>query len=367
MRIERVEFWTVEMPLTQPYAIAYESVRGAVNVFLRLETADGIVGFGCAAPDAAVTGESPESVVAQFRDVVEPALRGEDALLRTRLLEALGTPLGTDPSALAAVDMALHDLLGKRANLPLWQLLGGCRDRIVTSVTIGIRPVEDAVAEARRRVREGFRALKIKGGRSADEDVERVFRIREAVGRDVELRFDANQGYSVEESARFVERTRGAGLELLEQPTPRGKPAQLGEVCQMTRIPVMADESLMGLRDAFRIATVGLADMVNVKLMKVGGIAQALHVNSVARAAGLEVMVGCMDESALSIAAGLHLALSRANVLYADLDGHLDLVGDPAAGAVVLEDGELRPTGAPGLGLDPVGADAVSPRSPSRD
>jgi L-alanine-DL-glutamate epimerase-like enolase superfamily enzyme len=249
--------------------------------------------------------------------------------------------------------MALHDLVGKKAGLPLWRLLGGYRERIATSVTIGILPVEDAVREARRRVGQGFRVLKIKGGRSLEEDVERVFAVRAAAGEAVELRFDANQGYTVEQAAAFVERTRAARLELIEQPTPRGEPDQLARVSGMVSIPVMADESLMGVVDAFRIAADGLADMVNVKLMKVGGIAQALHVNSVAKAARLEVMVGCMDESALSIAAGLHFALSRANVQYADLDGHLDLAGDPAAGAVRLVDGELFPTGAPGLGFDP--------------
>jgi L-alanine-DL-glutamate epimerase-like enolase superfamily enzyme len=353
MRVTAVDFWPVEMPLVEPYSIAYETVGGAKNVFLRVETEDGVLGWGCAAPDRAVTGETPESVGARFRDVVEPVLHGADALARVRLLETLGEPLREDRAALAAVDMALHDILGKRAGLPLWQLLGGFRSRIPTSVTIGIVSVGRAVEQARRRVREGFQALKIKGGKCLEEDVERVFRIREAVGSGVQLRFDANQGYSVHESARFVEQTRDVGLELLEQPTPRGKPSQLGEVSQMTRVPVMADECLMGLRDAFRIASVGLADMVNVKLMKVGGIAQALHVNSVAKAAGLEVMVGCMDESAYSIAAGLHFALSRANVLYADLDGHLDLQNDPAAGAVIVENGELRPTGAPGIGFDP--------------
>ena len=350
MKITRVEAWIVEMPLRSPYTIAYETVEQAANVMLRLHTGGPHTGLGCAAPDDHVTGERPDQVLAALTDVVGPALRGADPLRRMRLLHRLHKPLAGQPSALAAVDMALHDLVAKAADQPLFKLLGGFRDRIRTSVTIGILPAQQTVEQALELRRHGFSALKLKGGLDADEDAERVLLVREALGPSVELRFDANQGYTVEQAVRFVELTRGACLELLEQPTPKGLPELLGRVARRVPVPVMADESLLGLRDAFRIAHRGLADMVNIKLMKVGGIDEALAVNSVARAAELEVMVGCMDECALAISAGLHFALARPNVAYADLDGHLDLVDDPTAGAVVLRRGTLFPSPEPGLG-----------------
>jgi len=352
VRVRAVECWAVHLRLREPYSIAYETIASATNVLLRLETSSGIAGFGCAAPDPAVTGETPETVLSVLREIAEPRLRGSDPLRRARILADLQAPLSEHPSARAAVDLALHDLLGKIAGQPLWVLLGGYRDRMRTSVTIGILPPDETVARARRLVAEGFRCLKLKGGRDSEEDVARVLRVRDAVGEKIELRFDANQGYSVEQSIHFVERTRTARLELLEQPTPKGEPDLLGRVTDAVPLPVMADESLLSLRDAFRIARRDLADMVNVKLMKVGGIAEALAVNSVARSARLEVMVGCMDECALAIAGGLHFALARPNVVYADLDGHLDLLDDPTAGSVILREGVLFPTRAPGLGCE---------------
>lgn len=353
MKIITIEAWEVKMKLKEPYTIAYETISSADNVFLRIETDKGITGYGCAAPDLQVTGETPQSVLTAAEDIIKPLINRSDPLRTAFLLERLKKPLKSQSSALAMVDMALHDILGKAAGLPVYKLMGGFRTSMKTSITIGIMPVKETVQKAVEFVQKGFKSLKIKGGSDVESDIERIIKVREKVGEKIEIRFDANQGYTVEQSLKFCESTRVAKLELLEQPTPRGKPDLLSRVTKGVSIPVMADESLMGLVDAFRLARRDLVDMVNIKLMKCGGISVALHINGVARAANLEVMVGCMDEAALSIAAGLHFALARPNVMYADLDGHLDLIDDPSDGTVILKNGILYPSSDPGLGFQP--------------
>ena len=350
MRITRLHSWIVEFTLREPYTIAYETISKVQNVFLRIETNSGVMGYGCAAPDLEITGETGESVMRITEELVAPALKGADPLRSARQLAKLTQLVHTAPSALAMLDMALHDILGKVAGKPLFLLLGGYRDRIKTSITIGIMPVDEALARAREYVARGFTSLKIKGGSDVEADIERVLRIREDVGDKIELRFDANQGYSAEQTLSFVRGVKRAKLEVIEQPVGKDKLSQMHYVTKHVPIPVMADESLMNLVDAFKLARRDLVDMINIKLMKVGGIAEALQINAVAKSAGLEVMVGCMDEAGLSIAAGLHFALSRPNVLYADLDGHLDLIDDPTGDAVVLKNGILYPTDKPGLG-----------------
>ncbi len=353
MRISRVEAWSVEMGLEEPYTIAYETVTGVRNVFVRLETSTGLSGFGCAAPDLHITGETADGVLATFTGTVEPVLKGSDPLRPALRLETLKQAIGRQPSVLAAIDMALWDLVGRQASLPVWRLLGGYRDRMRTSMTIGIMPLAETVAQARRWVGGGFRILKLKGGTDVEGDIARVMAVREAVGAKIELRFDANQGYTVEQSLHFVRATRRAHLVVIEQPTPRGEPHLLGRVTSGAAIPVMADESLTTLRDAYRLVRRELVDMVNVKIMKVGGIGEALQINAVAKAANVQVMVGCLDEAALGIAAGLHFALARPNVIYADLDGHIGLTGDPSAAVITIKDGVLFPSDKPGFGYTP--------------
>lgn len=343
MRITRVDVWAVKLRLAEPYTVAYESIDEAVNIFVRIETNKKLIGLGSVNPDASVCGETPESVLAALKGPARDALVNADPRFITRLRERIKRPLSAAPGARAGIDMALYDLLGRIAGIPVYQLLGAYRDRIATSITIGILNETETVKRAQDFVAQGFRALKLKGGLDVEGDIVRVLAVRAAVGGKIALRFDANQGYDVEKSLHFIDAIRAAKVELVEQPTPRHALDDLARITAQAPLPIMADESLMGLRDAFRIARHGLADMINVKLMKCGGIGPAMEIASVARAARLDVMVGCMDESALGIAAALHFALAHPAVKYADLDGHIDLLDDPAAGAVTLTKGMLSP------------------------
>ena len=338
------------MPLSVPYTIAYETVSHATNIILKLVTDSGITGLGCSAPDPTVTGETPEDVISALENVIIGMLKGQSPFQIARITHDLKQLMPKASSALAMVDMALYDIMARKADLPLYQMLGGFRHHIHTSITIGIVSLAETLEQAKKHLRNGFSIIKLKGGLDLYEDIEKVLKLREKLGKDFLLRFDANQGYSFEQSVEFINSIKSANLEIIEQPTCRKKDERLGQVTQAVSVPVMADESIKTLQDAFRLASNGLIDMLNIKLMKVGGIFEAQHINSVAKAAGMEVMVGCLDESALGISAGLHFALSRANIEYADLDGHLDLLKDPFSELFNLKNGILYPTDAPGLG-----------------
>ena len=350
MEINKIQCLVRTLRLREPYSTSYESVERFDNIFMNISTIDGYHGWGVAAPVKSITGESSQDVQESFNNTIEPFLKGEDVFRYAFILEFLKKELPDKPAALAMVDMALHDIMSQKAGIPLYKFLGSFRKSILTSITIGIMPIRTSLAYAKSHVKRGFKILKIKGGKNVSEDIEKINKIRETVGKQIKLRFDANQGYSVEDSLKFIKDTQDAGIELLEQPTPKVQLDQLAQVTRKTSVPVMADESLLSLKDAFRLSKGQSTDLINIKLMKTGGILEGMHVNSVAKAAGIKAMVGCMDESALGIAAGLHLALSRPNIKYADLDGHLDIIDDPFEGLLRIQDGEMIPPESIGLG-----------------
>jgi len=349
MKITSVSYERLDLMLSTPYTIAYETIEKSTNFILKIETDISITGYGCAAPDITVTGETPSQVEEIIKNSIVPFLKGKNPFTYASILEKLTNLIIGKSSAIAMVDMALHDLISRKAGVPLYQFLGGFRNSIPTSITIGILPVNETILQAIEFVKQGFYILKIKGGLNLEEDIEKMILVREKFPK-ITLRFDGNQGYSVADSITFINRTRKVEIQIFEQPTKIGQEEKLGQVTSQVHIPVMADESIKTLKDTFRLAQNEHIDMVNIKLMKVGGILEGMHINSVAKSAHLEAMVGCIDECALGISAGLHFALSRSNIQYADLDGHLEMINDPFTNLFTLKKGVLYPSENPGLG-----------------
>jgi L-Ala-D/L-Glu epimerase len=347
MRIVDLSVFRRDFKLSNPSIVAYEAIEVAPNVIVRIECDDGLVGWGNAAPDEHVTGETAASTEQTIKEIFQPILIGADALRIEMLWARLRELAPHQPTALAAVDIALYDLLGQAAGLPLYRLLGGARREIVTSVTLSIEDTATSVARAREFQARGFRALKIKCGLYVAADIARVQAIRAAVGSEMRLSLDANQGYDIEQTLRVVAALQSCDIAFIEQPVAAADLNGLREICRRALLPVMADESVIGANDVLLTP----APLVNLKLMKTGGITGALKANAVAEARGIGVMIGCMDESLISMAAATHLALALNNVVYADLDGHLDIVDDVATSGVILQTGTLSVHERPGLGV----------------
>ncbi|MEO8431299.1 MAG: dipeptide epimerase [Acidobacteriota bacterium] len=351
MRITGVEVRPEHLPLSRPYRIAGRTTDAVEAFLLVLRTDTGATGLGAASPEASITGETSEAC----RVALEPAslswLEGGDVRRLGALCEKARGRMASTPGALAAVDMALHDLFARDLGVPLASALGRVHEQFPTSVTIGIQEFREALGLAEELVGAGFTILKIKTGESLDRDVELVARLSERFGSSVRLRCDANVGYSAAEAVSFLERTAELGVEFLEQPVPAGGDGLRG-IPERWRSAIAADESLLDEADALALAASPRAcGVFNIKLMKCGGIRPALRIAAIADAARIDVMWGCMDESVIGIAAALHAALAAPATRYLDLDGSFDLARDLAEGGFVLQDGAMSDNGQPGLGV----------------
>jgi len=352
MKIIRAEAIPVELKLKEPFAIANETIEVADNIFIRLETDQGIVGWGCSTPDM-VTSETKETVLKSF-EVAKRHVIGCDPTRINLVHYALENDLQGNSSLKASVNMAMYDIIGKMAGMPLFRLLGGYREKIETSVTIGLNPTDLMIEKAKQIVSDGFKIIKIKCGINVEKDIETILAIREAVGSTIKLRLDANEGYSVEEALRMIKaiEEKGADIEMLEQPTKASHLYSLKEVTHQSPVPIMADETALTLRDSVKLLKHEIADMINIKLMKIGGLTNAIKANVLAELAGVPIMVGCMNESMAAMSAGVHFACAFRNVQYADLDSALDFVNDVAKGGARYEKGFVIPSEKPGLGVD---------------
>jgi L-alanine-DL-glutamate epimerase-like enolase superfamily enzyme len=319
MGIERIEVYSVTLKYYEPFRIAPSVSGESRNVVVRILTDYGVEGWGEASPSKRVTGETRETVSLVISRIA-PRLIGMCPLRVEQNMEIMDQTLEGNSAAKAALDMALHDILGKTAGKPLFMLLGGYRTEVLTDITLSVKPPREMAADAVKAVKQGFKALKIKVGVNPVEDVERVKMVREAVGEDVEIRIDANEGWSPEQAVEVLNRVERFNIQFVEQPVPAKDVEGLAMVRKNSSIPVMADESVHSPSDALRLIEEEAVDLINIKLMKSGGILKARKIASVAEAAGIPCMVGCMGESEIGVAAGTHLAAGLRNIIYADLD-----------------------------------------------
>lgn len=319
--------------------------------FVRLRTEEGVVGYGEGCPFPPVTAETQGSAVVMARALGE-ILRGRDPFSVAHIAADMETFAPHNPSSKAALEMALWDICGKLAGRPVCDLLGRYRDSFETDKTVFLQPPEAMARAAADAVRDKFAVIKVKVGESPELDVARLRAIRDAVGPSVKIRVDANQGWTPAEAVKCLRGIEQYQIEFAEQPVVSWDWPGMKFVRDAAPMPVMADESVHAAHDAIEGIRRDAMDMINIKLMKSGGILAGSAIATVAGAANLKCMVGCMMETRLALTAAAHLVCARESILYADLDAALFLAEDPIIGGMDLTDGIVTLPRAPGLGLD---------------
>lgn len=332
----------LDLPLTEPFAIATGAQHVAHNVLVRLTLADGTVGLGEAAPFTAVSGETQAGSLAALRSVRERLL-GRDARAWRSIAAWLAVELAEEPSARCGLEMALLDALARHHRVPLWVFFGGAGTELDIDMTITAGDRAHAVASAHAILARGITTLKVKvGAQSPELDVERLVAVR-AVAPQARLFADANGGYSLAQARTFLAGLERAGvpLALFEQPVPAEDLAGMAELTRTSRVPIYADESARSAQDVLQLIRERAAHGINIKLMKCG-LVESLTLWHLARAAGLELMVGAMVESVLAVSCSAHFAAGLGGFHYADLDTPLFISKHPFRGGYQQEGARLR-------------------------
>jgi len=350
-KIKDIAVWSTDLGNTKPYTIAFKTVDEVRNAFVEITLDNGVTGIGAGNPSEYVVGENLDQCLEALQEV--DFLIGRDIRELNQLTFEVWQKLPANPSARAALDIALYDAFTKFLGVPLVKYLGQKVTRMLTSNTIGIKNVKDTLDEAQEYIKRGFQVLKVKLGKDFDEDIERMMKLREKFGNGIVIRIDANQGYTPEQTIQFYGRMYDMNIELIEQPLPAAAVAEMKELPREVRKVIAADESLITPADALElIKPPKAAGIFNIKLMKCGGISQALKIADIALHEEIDLFWGCNDESIVSITAALHAAFSCANTKYIDLDGSLDLARDVVKGGFILKDGYMYCSDKPGLGVE---------------
>jgi L-Ala-D/L-Glu epimerase len=356
MIITGIHTGLLSIPLLKPFKTALRTVECLSTIVIEVSTDTGATGLGEAPPTGAITGDSMGSIRGAIHEFIAPKLVGKRIEDLENTLGALEKSCVKNTSAKAAVDIAVHDLFGKYYNIPLYRLFGGAKNRIETDLTISLNSPVEMAADSREAIGRGFRILKIKLGLDPDLDIRRIKAVREAVGEDVVIRLDANQGWSARDAIRIMREIEDASLrvELVEQPVPAHDFEGLKKVKESIATPVLADESVFSPEDAARIIAMNAADFLNIKLMKTGGLRAAQRICALAETNAVECFIGCMMESKLSVTAAAHLACGKSIITRCDLDSASLCAKDPVIGGAALDGPWLTLSDEPGLGIERV-------------
>lgn len=353
MRITEIQVEPLNLTLQTALTVAYGSYPVLNYALLKISTSDGLLGLGEASPDPEVTGETQVIVIEALRQAI-PLIIDRDPFEIESILDTCHAHIPFAPAALAAIDMALYDLQGQALGLPVYQLLGGkARSTIPLYPVIPLDEPLVMAAMSENFVGMGADTLKVKLGSSPDLDLLRLREIHSAVGASVKLRLDINQGWRDAPTALEVIRQLDQfTIEWIEQPVAADDLDGLAAVAAATDLPIMADESCLTPADAFKIACRNAADLLNIKLMKCGGLRQAAKILAIAEAAGLACILGSMGESSIGSAAGLHFVTANPSILACELIGPLFITNDPASGYLVdMQTLQAIPSSLPGLGV----------------
>jgi len=353
MKITDIQIETVNIPLVTPFKTALRTVTQIENVMVRVKTDSSLIGYGGAAPTAAITGETLASIggaIEHIRDHLVGMVVEDTELIFQRLNSCL---VGNS-SAKAAIDMAIYDLLAKAMDVPLYRLFGGKAHVIETDKTVSIDTPEKMMAESQENIKKGFRILKIKVGGDPELDILRLQAVQDAIGTDVKIRIDANQGWSAKDAVLVGKEleARKLNIEMMEQPVAARDFEGLRYVRDHLSIPVFADESVFSPQDALKLVSMKAVDGINIKLMKCGGIYNALKIAAIAESAGVPCMVGSMMESHLSVSAAAHFAVSHTIVRHFDLDAPLFCSLNPVVGGISYQGANIQLPEISGLGVE---------------
>ena len=349
--IRRVEFWPVDVPITDPFVVATGTRTIAENVFLRITLSNGAQGYGEAAPFPEVGGETRESCLMALRQLCKAVL-GRSAAGYKEIGLWLSEQALTHPAARCGLETAVIDAYCRTSNIPMWQLWGSenVRQR-ETDITIPITDLDKTVALARGWYAKGFRLFKMKVGKDVESDIRRLEAVHRALPG-ISFIGDGNQGFSRQDCLTFARGVKACGgtMVLLEQPVVRDDLDSMAAIRRETGIPVAADESVRSLADAQKVVARGAADYINIKIMKTG-VVEAVEIASFTKASGLKLMIGGMLETRITMGCSFSLVLALGGFDVLDLDTPLLLASDPVTGGYRYEGPRLQPWSGPGLGM----------------